>query len=30
VTAPRSFADYRVTVDETDLPDGVTLTRLDA
>jgi CRISPR-associated protein Csd2 len=28
VTAPRSFADYVVHVDEVDLPAGVTLTRL--
>lgn len=27
-SAPRSFADYAVTVDESDLPAGVTLTRL--
>lgn len=26
--APRSFADYAVSVDDTDLPDGVALTRL--
>lgn len=28
--APREFGDYRVTVDDAGLPDGVTLTRLDA
>lgn len=27
-TAPRSFSDYRVAVDESGVPDGVTLTRL--
>jgi CRISPR-associated protein Csd2 len=25
---PRQFTDYRVTIDESDLPSGVTLTRL--
>jgi CRISPR-associated protein Csd2 len=25
---PRAFADYAITVDDTDLPDGVTLTRV--
>ena len=28
VDAPRSFGDYAVAVDEADLPDGVTLTRV--
>jgi CRISPR-associated protein Csd2 len=28
VEAPRCFADYRVEIDEADLPSGVTLTRL--
>ena len=28
VEAPRSFRDYIVTIDESDLPDGVTLIRL--
>ncbi len=28
VTSPRRFSDYTVEVDETDLPEGVTLTRL--
>ncbi|MBX3069301.1 MAG: type I-C CRISPR-associated protein Cas7/Csd2 [Thermomicrobiales bacterium] len=28
VAAPRSFADYSIVVDESELPDGVTLTRL--
>jgi CRISPR-associated protein Csd2 len=27
-TPPRTFADYRVTVEEENLPAGVTLTRL--
>jgi len=30
VVAPRRFRDYRVTIDDTDLPAGVTLTRLVA
>ena len=29
VVAPRSFKDYEVRVDDQDLPDGVTLTRLE-
>ena len=29
VTAPRSFQDYEVRVDDANLPDGVTLTRLE-
>lgn len=29
VPAPRSFGDYDVIVNDTDLPDGVTLTRLE-
>lgn len=29
VEAPRSFADYAVTVDESGLPEGVTLSRLE-
>jgi CRISPR-associated protein Csd2 len=28
VESPRAFSDYTVTVDEKDLPAGVTLTRL--
>ncbi len=28
VEAPRGFGDYRVQIDETDLPTGVTLDRL--
>lgn len=28
ITAPRQFSDYTVTVNETDMPAGVTLTRL--
>ena len=28
VTAPRSYADYTVTVDKDGLPDGVTCTRM--
>jgi CRISPR-associated protein Csd2 len=28
VDAPRGFGDYEVIVDESDLPGGVTLTRL--
>jgi CRISPR-associated protein Csd2 len=28
VTSPRRFSDYTVEVDETDMPEGVTLTRL--
>ncbi len=27
VTTPRSFADYEVTIDESAIPDGITLTR---
>ena len=30
VVAPRAFGDYAVTVEEAGLPDGVTLTRLNA
>ena len=29
VEAPRKFRDYTVTVDETDLPQSVALTRLE-
>jgi CRISPR-associated protein Csd2 len=29
VVAPRSFKDYEVRVDASNLPDGVTLTRLE-
>lgn len=29
VSAPRAFSDYIVHVDETDVPDGITLTRLE-
>lgn len=29
VAAPRSFSDYKVDIDEDDLPDGITLTRVE-